>query len=71
MERCDLPPGPAIRQAATVDGGRCRALVMGREQVQRWRGMGGTKLQHFAANQGEQGAMPVTGLTIHDIVISP
>jgi hypothetical protein len=44
---------------------------MGRAQVQRWRGMGGTKLQHFAANQGEQAAMPVTGLTIHDIVISP
>jgi hypothetical protein len=31
----------------------------------------GTKLQHFAANHGGWAAMPVTGLTIHDIVISP
>ena len=32
---------------------------------------GGTKLQHFATIRGGRSAMPVTGLTIHDIVISP
>jgi hypothetical protein len=30
-----------------------------------------TKLQHLAAIRGGRSAMPVTGLTIHDIVISP
>jgi len=38
---------------------------------QRWRGMGDTKRQHLAAIRGGRSAMPVTGLTIHDIVISP
>jgi hypothetical protein len=71
MEWRDLPPGHAIRQAAAVGGGRCHAFVMGKRRGQRWYDRGGTKLQHFAANQGGRGAMPVTGLTIHDIVISP
>jgi hypothetical protein len=33
--------------------------------------MGGTKLQHMTAIRRSGGATPVTGLTIHDIVISP
>jgi hypothetical protein len=31
----------------------------------------GAKLQHLAAIRRSRAAMPVTGLTIHDIVISP
>ena len=49
---------------------RCRDLVMGKRRGQRARS-GGTKLQHLAAIRGGRSAMPVTGLTIHDIVISP
>jgi hypothetical protein len=67
MEWCDLPPGPAIRQAF-VDA----ALAVLRSGGGLGSGAGlGTKLQHFAANHGGWAAMPVTGLTIHDIVISP
>jgi len=33
--------------------------------------MGGTKLQHLTAIHRPEGVTPVTGLTIHDIVISP
>jgi len=40
MEWCDLPPGRAIRQAAADGRRRCRDLVMGKEDGQRWRGMG-------------------------------
>jgi hypothetical protein len=67
----DLPPGRAIRQAAAEGRRRCRDLVMGTMGGQRWRGMGGTKRQHLAAIRGGRSAMPVTRLTIHDIVISP
>jgi hypothetical protein len=35
------------------------------------RGWSGTKLQHLAAIRGGRIHMAVTGLTIHDIVISP
>jgi hypothetical protein len=71
MECRDLPPGHAIPQAAVFGGERRRALVMGKARGRRWRGMGGTKLQHFATIGGGWTASPVTGLTIHDIVISP
>jgi len=71
MECDDLPPGRAIPQAGANGRRRCRDLVMGRRGGQRWRGMGGTKRQHLAAIRGGRSAMPVTGLTIHDIVISP
>jgi hypothetical protein len=56
MECDDLPPGHAIPQAAADGGGQCRALVMGNVPGRRWRGMEGTKLQHFAVNHGGQGA---------------
>jgi hypothetical protein len=52
MEWRDLPPGHAIPQAAADGGGRCRALVMGKVRGRRWRGMEGTKLQHFATIGG-------------------
>jgi len=70
MERCDLPPGPAMRQAAADGGGRCRALVMGEADGQRCRGMG---RQTATLRHNPPGAVfrAVTGLTIHDIVISP
>jgi len=71
MECVDLPPGRAIPQAAANGRRRCRDLVMGRRGGQRWRGMGDTKRQHLAVIRGGRSAMPVTGLTIHDIVISP
>jgi len=71
MKWCDLPPGHAIPQAAAAGGERCHAFVMGKLQGRRWHGRGGTKLQHFAANESGRGATRVTGLTIHDIVISP
>jgi hypothetical protein len=67
----DLPPGRAIRQAAADGRRRCRDLVMGKMAGQRWRGMGDAKRQQLAAIRGGRSAMPVTGLTIHDIVISP
>jgi len=67
----DLPPAVPIRQAAADLGGRCRDLVMGKAGAQRWRSVGGTKLQHLGAIRGGRRAMAVTGLTIHDIVISP
>jgi hypothetical protein len=34
-------------------------------------GLSGTKLQHLAAFSGGEGALAVTGLTIHDNVIRP
>jgi hypothetical protein len=71
MERRDLPPGGAIRQAATAGRRRCRALVMGKARGQWRRGRGDTKLQHFATICGGRSPQSVTGLTIHDIVISP
>jgi len=71
MEWCDLPPGRVIRQAAADGRRRCRDLVMGKGVGQRWRGMGDAKLQHLATIRGGRSAASVTGLTIHDIVISP
>jgi hypothetical protein len=47
---------------------RRRNPVTGDTEVQR---TPGTKLQHLAANHRKQHATPVTGLTIHDIVILP
>jgi hypothetical protein len=44
---------------------------MGKAGAQRWRSVGGTKLQHLGAIRGGRRAMAVTGLTIHDIVILP
>jgi hypothetical protein len=44
---------------------------MGKQGGQRWRGTGDAKRQQLAAIRGGRSAMPVTGLTIHDIVISP
>jgi len=70
MEWCNLPPGHAIPQGAADGSGRCRALVMGEADGRRCRGMG-TKLQHFIIIRGERIFRAVTGLTIHDIVISP
>jgi hypothetical protein len=71
MEWRDLPPRRAIRQAA-ADGRRgCRDLVMGKEGRRRRRGMGDTKLQHRATISGGRSPASVTGLTIHDNVISP
>jgi len=71
----DLPPGRAIRQAAADGRRRCRDLVMGRLLMsmvgQRWRGLGGTQLQHLATIRGGRSPPSVTALTIHDIVISP
>jgi hypothetical protein len=71
MEWRDLPPGRVIRQATADNRRRCRDLVMGKMGGQRWRGMGSTKLQHLAAIRGGRSPPSVTGLTIHDIVISP
>jgi hypothetical protein len=71
MEWCDLPPGRAIPQAAADGRRRCRDLVMGKEDGQRWRGMDDAKLQHLATIRGGRSPQSVTGLTIHDIVISP
>jgi len=67
----DLPPGRAIRQAAADNRRRCRDLVMGKEGGQRWRGTGDVKLQHLATIRRGRSPRSVTGLTIHDIVISP
>jgi len=53
MEVERFPPGHAIPQAAADGGGQCRALVMGKVRGRRWRGMEGTKLQHFATIGGE------------------
>jgi hypothetical protein len=54
-------------------GKRRRALSFTRDGQGAWAAaMGwGTKLQHLAANHRKQHATPVTGLTIHDIVILP
>jgi hypothetical protein len=70
MEWNDLPPGRAIRQAAADGRRRCRDLVMGKRGEQRWRGMGDAKLQHPATIRGGRSPPSVTGLTIHDIVMS-
>jgi hypothetical protein len=71
MEWRDLPPGRVIPQAAADGRRRCRDLVMGKEGGQRWRGTVDAKLQHLATIRGERSPPSVTGLTIHDIVISP
>jgi hypothetical protein len=71
MEWCDLPPGCPIPQAAADGHRRCRDLVMGKRVGQRWRGMGDTELQHLATIRGGRSLPSVTGLTIHDNVISP
>jgi hypothetical protein len=75
VEWCDLPPGRVIPQAAADGRRRCRDLVMGKGGMerggQRWRGMGDAKLQHRATIRGGRSPPSVTGLTIHDIVISP
>jgi hypothetical protein len=71
LEWRDLPPGRSIPQAFARQRRRCRGLVMGRRRGQVLRDGGGTKLQHLAAIRGGRIRMAVTGLTIHDIVISP
>jgi hypothetical protein len=62
MEWRDLPPGGAIRQ------GHGSPLPMSRSRDGQ---VGGTQLQHPAAFCRGRRAMAVTGLTIHDNVISP
>jgi hypothetical protein len=44
---------------------------MGKMGGQRWRGTVDAKLQHLATIRGGRSPPSVTGLTIHDIVISP
>jgi hypothetical protein len=44
---------------------------MGKVRGQRWRGMGDAKLQHLATIRDGRSPQSVTGLTIHDNVISP
>jgi hypothetical protein len=65
MERRDLPPGRPIPQASALSRRGCRDLVMD------GRAVCGTKLQHLATIRGGRASPSVTGLTIHDIVISP
>ena len=70
----DLPPGRVIPQAAAEGRRRCRDLVMGKggwSGVGRVRGLSGAKLQHLATIRGGRSPRSVTGLTIHDNVISP
>jgi len=72
MEWRDLPPGRAIRQAFVDRAPAVPQSSSGAGGVGNGADLApGTKLQHFAANQAGRGAMPVTGLTIHGIVISP
>jgi hypothetical protein len=44
---------------------------MGKVRGQRWRGMGNAERQHLATIRGGRSPRSVTGLTIHDNVISP